>query len=276
MTVDCYRVVGSRELSDGRVQAITSTLAPENTNLETLLRMVAPGVQRATGTIGDLPGNNSARYRIGLDERDDALALLESHRVPVVTAMDADCDISVCLDFYQHPVGGEQTRGWERTAVGDLVYEAKYRPQRRESRASVSECGSLVMSYIESHPVLRRLTGVAAMPGSHARITSRLLSLTAKAVSEALGVPVVDLQRTETVPPQKSLADEADPDANQRATMSAAIASDPELIVVVDDLMAHGSTVREASRALREAGALRIASVTLVKDRTGTRKYWFG
>ena len=276
MPVECYRVVDFRELPDGKVEVETYSLGPPNTNLETLLRMVAPGIQRATDTWGDLSGDHSARYLIAPPERGDALALLESHRAPVVTAIDTGCDASVCLDFYRHPVEGEPESEWEYTALGDLVHDAKYRPQLRESRAAVSECGRLVMSYIESHPVLRRLTGVAAMPGSHARITSRLLSLTAKAVSEALGVPVVDLQRTETVPPQKSLADEADPDANQRATMSAAIASDPELIVVVDDLMAHGSTVREASRALREAGALRIASVTLVKDRTGTRKYWFG
>ena len=275
MPVECYRVVDSGELPDGKMRVETYSLGPDNTNLEALLKMAAPGVQRARETIGDLGGNHSARYRIAPPERGDALALLESHRAPVVTAIDAGCDISMCLDFYAHPIDGEPGQDWERTAIGELVYEAKYRPGTRGSRAAVLECGHRVVSYIESHPVLRTLTGVAAMPGWHIGITSRLLTQTAKAVSEAFGVRVVELERTGTAKPQKDLGSSDDPDANQRGTMSASILSEPDLIVVVDDLMAHGSTVREASRALREAGALRIASVTLAKDRTGTSRFVF-
>ena len=275
MPVECYRVVDFRELPDGKVEVETYSLGPPNTNLETLLRMVAPGIQRATDNWGDLSGDHSARYRIAPPERGDALELLESHRAPVVTAIDTGCDASVCLDFYRHRVDSGPDAEWEPTAMGELVYEAKYRPQRRESRTAVFECHRRMVSYIESHPVLRRLTGVAAMPGSRAGSTSRLLSLAARAVSDALEVPTVELRRTVTAEPQKNLPDGADPDSNQRATMSASIASDPGLIVVVDDLMAHGSTVREASRALRDAGAVRTASVTLVKDRTGTRRFVF-
>lgn len=275
MTVDCYRVVSYREVPSDRVQATTYSLAPDNTNLEALLKMAAPSVQRARATIGDLGGNRSARYRVAPHERSDALSLLECHHQPVVTAIDAGCDISVCLDFYAHPIEGEREQEWERTAIGELVHEAKYRAGSRGSRAAVWECGHRVVSYIESHPVLRALTGVAAMPGSHIGITSRLLTQTAKAVSEAFGVPVVKLERIGTAKPQKDLDSGTDPDANQRGTMSASIVSDPDLIVVVDDLMAHGSTVRESNRALREAGAQRTASVTLAKDRTGTRGFRF-
>ena len=275
MPVECYRVVDFRELPDGKVEVETYSLGPPNTNLETLLRMVAPGIQRATDTWGDLSGDHSARYRIAPPERGDALALLESHRAPVVTAIDTGCDASVCLDFYRHPVEGEPESEWEYTALGDLVHDAKYRPQLRESRAAVSECGRRVVSHVSVHPVLRQLSDVAAVPGSGSGIPSRLLTLTARAVSEALGVPVVELRRNRTVEPQKNLAEGDDPDANQQGTMSAAITGNPGLVVVVDDLMRHGSTVREASRALREAGALRTASVTLVKNPTGTRGYKF-
>ena len=275
MPVECYRVADYRELPEGKIEVETYSLAPRNTNIEALLKMAAPRVRRATETVGDLSGGHSVRYRIPVDERGPALALLKSHLKPVVTAIDAGCDVSVCLDFYRHPIEGDPQDEWMYTALGDLVYDAKYRPQRRESRAAVSECHRRIVSYVEGHPVLCQLTGVAAMPGSRADSTSRLLSLAAREVSDSLGVPIVELRRTTTADPQKNLPDGLDPDANQRGTMSASIVGDPGLIVVVDDLMAQGSTVREASRALREAGAQRTASVTLAKDRTGTRRYRF-
>ena len=275
MGVNCYRVVDVRELPGDKVEVETYSLGPLNTNVGDLLEMVAPQIQRATETVGDLSGGHSVRYRIPTEERAAALALLESHLDPVVTAIDTGCDVSVCLDFYRHPADGERDDEWVYTALGDLVHDAKYRPQRRESRAAVSECHRRLVSYIESHPVLCQLTGVAAMPGSRVGSPSRLLSLAAKEVSDALGVPIVELQRTTTAEPQKNLPNGADRDANQRDTMSASIVSDPGLILVVDDFMAHGSTVREASRALRKAGAQRTASVTLAKDRTGTRRFRF-
>ena len=275
MGVDCYRIAGYRELPDGRLEVTTHSLAPRNTNVEELLRMAAPDVRRATEPVGDLRGGHAARYRIAPRERRDALALLKSHCEPVVTAIDTGCDISVCLDFYQHPIEGDPTAQWEPTAIGDLVHDAKYRPGWPGSRTAAPECRARIVSCIESHPVLRRLTGVAAMPGSGIGITSRVPGVAARGVAKALNVPLVELRRTGKARPQKNLPAGTDPDANQRGTMSASIVSDPGLIVVVDDLMAQGSTVREANRALREAGALRVASVTLVKDRTGTRRFAF-
>ena len=269
----CYGVVSHQEMADGTVQAITNALREDN--LEGLLRMVAPGVQRVEeGSEFVYGGGSSTVYRVPSHERGDALALLESHRTPVVTAIDTDCDLSVCLDFYQHPPGDDPDGEWEPTALGDLVYAAKYRPGGRDARTAVPECGRRVVSYVDSHPVLRQLSGVAAVPGSGGT-TSRLLGQTAKAVSEALDVPVVELRRNQTTKEQKNLTASDDPDANQRGTMSASVTGDPRLVVVVDDLMRHGSTIREASRALREVGALRTASVTLVKNRTGTRGYKF-
>ena len=70
--------------------------------------------------------------------------LLESHHAPVVTAIDTDCDVSVCLDFYRHPLDGDPDGEWENTALGDLVHDAKYRPQgAMEGRRSRSVAGGL-------------------------------------------------------------------------------------------------------------------------------------
>ena len=270
MPVECYRVVEYRELSGGEVEVETYSLGPDNTNLTALLQLVVPGIRPVRETVGDLSGDHSVRYRLEPRDRQAALALFESHRSPIVTAIDTNCDISVCLDFYQHPAEEDSGQRWEPTAIGELVYDAKY----RWKQAAAAECRNRLASYIESHPVLRQLTGITAMPGSSG-VTSRLLSMAARAVSRSLDVPVVDLQRIRKTEPQKDYTDSENPDENQQNTMSGSLVGDPDLIVVLDDLMRDGSTVREASRALREAGARKVGSVTLVKDRTGTRRYVF-
>ena len=274
MTVECYRVVGFQQLSDDRIEVETYSLGPDNTNIKDLLRLAAPSIRRESSPglstdIADLEGDHSARYEVAPDEMADALALLESHREPVVTAIDTGCDVSVCLDFYAHPAVDAPDE-WEHTVIGSFVREAKYWSRNDAQQ----ECCRLAVSYVERHPVLQRLTGVAAVPGS-AGVTRRLLNLVSRAVSAKFDVPIVDLRRTHKTKPQKNLEKDDDHDGNQRGTMEAMITGNPGLIVIVDDLMARGSTVREAGRALRAAGAQRIASLALAKNRTGTREYAF-
>ena len=182
MTVECYRVVGFQQLSGDRIEVETYSLGPDNTNIANLLRLAAPSTRRESSPglstdIADLEGDHSARYEVAPDEMADALALLESHREPVVTAIGTGCDVSVCLDFYAHPAVDAPEKPWEHTVIGSFVHEAKYRSRNDAQQ----ECRSLAVSYVERHPVLQRLTGVAAVPGS-AGETRRLLNLVSRAV----------------------------------------------------------------------------------------------
>ena len=279
MPVECYRVVGFQQLPGDRIEVETYSLGPDNTNIADLLRLAAPSTRREssmglTMDVTDLEGSHSARYEVVPDEMADALALLESHREPVVTAIGTGCDVSVCLDFYRHPAVDAPDESWEYTVIGSFVHEAKYRSRNDAQQ----ECRHLAVSYVERHPVLQRLTGVAAVPGSAAefgRSDDPLLNLVSQAISTKFGVPIVELGRTQRTRPQKNLKKDDDHDGNQRGTMKATITGNPGLIVIVDDLMEQGSTVREAGRALQVAGAQRIASLTLAKNRTGTRRYAF-
>lgn len=281
MPVKCYRVTDYRELPGGEALARTHALAPRNTNLSELLRLAAPSsveiarpssYPRRSRTIGDLAGESwTTYYRVAPRELRAALALLESHNSPVVTAINTECRISVCLDFHHVVQNDVPPEKWKRTEAGDLVWKAKY----HQNRAAILECRRTAVAYVKGHPVLNQLTGVAAMPGSRIGVPSPLPTLIAKAISDEFGVPIVDLSRSRQAKPQKKLTPDDDPEANQRDSMSASIRTSPGFIVVVDDLMRDGSSVREASRALRAAGAVAIGSVSLVKNIRGTRKYVF-
>ena len=276
VTVRCFQVVDCRNLPGSGALAQMRSLTPRNDVLLDLIRMAAPSCEeiprphtypRHGRTIGELAGTSStAYYRVAPAEVRMALALLESHRAPVVTALDTGCEISVCLGFHQDVQNDLPSNEWARTEVGELVRKAKY--DRNE--AAVSECCRRVVGYVARHPVLCRLTGVAAMPGS-----SRLPARMARAIQDEFDVPLVGLQRIKQVKQAKNMELSDNPDANQRDSMLATPPSDPSLIVVVDDLMGQGSTVREASRALRAAGALQVCSVMLSKNIKGTREYPF-
>jgi predicted amidophosphoribosyltransferase len=87
--------------------------------------------------------------------------------------------------------------------------------------------------------------------------------------------PIVPLTRkVKTGHAQKNLPDDVDPVENQAGTMSAIVPAGG-LILVIDDLMRHASTIEEAARALVDGGASSVASLSLVKERTGTRRYQF-
>ena len=99
--------------------------------------------------------------------------------------------------------------------------------------------------------------------------------MVAEAIRVGSSMRTTELSRTTPRPTkQKNLAHTDDPDAYQRGTMMAE-AIEVGSVLIIDDIMGHGSTVNEACRALRAAGFSTVMSLTLVKDVFGTRGYSF-
>jgi predicted amidophosphoribosyltransferase len=267
MPVACYQI-SEFEQAEGVLTVSTYSLAAFQANIEDLLRLVAPTV-RYLGPSGDFfdPGY---RYEVAPGELPRAMALLQSHLAPTVTAM-LDCSVAVCLDFYAHPNEAGQ---WVRTEVGRLVHSAKYGGNLRQAGPLLA---ARVTEYVRLHPIMSQAVAVAAMPSSQSLgVADRGLPAgLATWVSRELGIPVAPLARTSVTPhAQKNLPAGQDADANQAHSMGAVLDASG-LVLVLDDLMEDGSTVREATRALGAAGAMGVASLTLAKDRKGTRRYQF-
>ena len=53
------------------------------------------------------------------------------------------------------------------------------------------------------------------------------------------------------------------------------VGNSPERVLVVDDLMGYGDSVREASRALQAGGTTEVMALVLSKNLKGTRSYKF-
>ena len=186
-----------------------------------------------------------------------------------VVAMVEGCTFAVCLDFYNTPREAE----FPRTQVGELVYQAKY----QESDDAVSKLARGAKRFVVGNPLFEKAEGIAAVPGSRKGSgASPLLGMVADEIAGQLSVPRIALQRRQgTVKAQKNIdPDEGDdPDANQNGTMASGTA--PSSVLVIDDLMRHGSSLREAARALHKQGASNVMALVLAKDLKGTRRYVF-
>jgi len=265
MPVRCYQVTDfSYDDAHEVLTVSTVTMAPSTSNIEALLRLVAPSIV-SLGRSADL-FDQGERYQVRRSEAAEALELLKQHTKPRVTPI-TPCDLSVCLDFYRHPEDDSAAR-WIRTPTGSLVYRAKYGDELRLAGPMLAE---LALRMAPEHPVLRGSDAVVAVPSSH-----RLVYGVARTVADAMSLPMVALVRTrQTAQPQKALNRGDNLEGNQSGTMDVD-GSCAGRVLVIDDFMRDGSTVTEADRALRAAGAAQTVSLTLVKQRTGTAGYYFG
>ena len=265
LRVICYRVVDS-DCSEELANIETYSRAPGNTNIESVLQRVAPSTSLITTTSA-----HSALFAIEPSEEARVSRLLDSLRPPTVVAMLEGCPLAVCLDFYSHPPGTPGMRG--RTEVGGLIHEAKY----QQSKEAVLALAQRAERFVVGNPLFEEASGVAAVPGSHESSgAGQLLETVVQAVSSTLGIPRVDLWRVQTTEkPQKNIdfKDGDDPNQNQKDTMVAAKTSGS--VLVLDDLMRHGSSVREAGRALLARGAREVLALVLAKDLQGTGGYAF-
>lgn len=264
MGVTCYQIVDFR-FSRRDVWIDTYSRAPWNTNIESLLRRVAPSVRFNKAT-----SSRSARFQIEYEEESIARQLLSSLQKPTVVAIVDECTLAVCLDFYSHEPGNPNAR----TEIGKLVYQAKYLNEEQAAR----ELAKRSVSHVSDNPLLRRAKGVAVVPPwKMGKKTGPLLASIADALSSELGIPPVGLQRWRSAKKaQKGIDPDKgdDPELNQRGTM-VVVGNSPERVLVVDDLIGYGDSVRETSRALQAGGTTEVMALVLSKNLKGTRSYKF-
>ena len=270
MGVKCYRVITHR-FEGQRVDVKTWSLAPGNTNIQSLLHRAAPSTRFIETT-----SDHSARYQIGDGKKELEIVrqLLRSLQKPTVVAFMENFTLAVCLDFHRNPPESPDGN-FVRTEIGELVYQAKYGKRQEEKQAAIQVLTERAVSYVSGNPLLRSANGIAAVPRSvKGKKVGPLLASIADALSSELRIPLVDLQRRKnTAKSQKDIdrGDGDDPDRNQKGTMVAGCSG--KRVLIVDDLIRYGASMREASRALQAAGTAEVVALVLTKDRKGTESY---
>lgn len=144
---------------------------------------------------------------------------------------------------------------------GDLLSKAKYRSDPEAIRA----IGSELADFAQSHPRLRLCATVTAPPTSQTR--DNLPRRWATTVADMIWAKSLAVDwKTPPSGAQKNR------EGTVRGNMIAPgpIQGD---VLVIDDALEYGETLREAGRALREAGANKVYALCVTKNMYGTASH---
>lgn len=186
----------------------------------------------------------------------------------VTLPVGADVDFALALDWYKTPVDGVPSTNWPNTTTANLVHRGKYWYKNEYSRAKRRECGlapvELLLNVVSQHPLLDHVDSVAAAPGHDPKIVNFGAQLSA-AVAHRLGKPSI---RCSGPPGFRTPAKDLDQERlaaaiKGRFTCTADVRG--HSVLIVDDVYRTGSTVSETARALRCAGATRVAGLCPVR-----------
>lgn len=151
---------------------------------------------------------------------------------------------------------------WQFTEdVRDIILRGKYQADRRALRVLEDETCRL----LRAHPVA--VDAIVAMPVSVKRLRQRGYNQTlypARAAARLLGVPLIgeDVFAKAGRVPQSSLPTHAARRRNIRGAF--AVCGDlPPRLLLVDDVVTSGATLREAARTLAAAGVQEITALAV-------------
>lgn len=152
----------------------------------------------------------------------------------------------------------------EQSELGQLVNRGKY---WRDNEA-VNELGRRISNFAEQHPTLGNVQALASPPKSDPS-TPNLAGSWAEQLGRRHDWDVIPVRKIRETEPQKSLGEGGtEDDATSRIVDSAQV--DQVLqgarVLILDDTIRSGGTIKELARALRRAGAGSIYALAAAKD----------
>ena len=151
---------------------------------------------------------------------------------------------------------------------GELLYQAKY----RNNSTAASQLGSMLGEFIVTHPTLRNVEAVASPPKSDPN-TPNLARLWCDSTAAMLGINTINVRKVRHTSPQKNVNEddtEEDAVAGLAGSMVVDRVAPATRVLIVDDTIGLGATLREVGRAMREAGASHVYALAVTKNAKGT------
>jgi len=152
---------------------------------------------------------------------------------------------------------------WERTEIGELVYAYKY----TGVRSLASPLAQRMRDFLRAHAEYSPLDAIVPVPPSvRGRHFEPVAELCAE-LGKLLGIPAPTdfLTRTRETDVQKAMTAAVQKRRNVAGSLVASAEARNLNVLLVDDFYDSGETLREATRALKAAGAKRVAVLTLGK-----------
>ena len=150
---------------------------------------------------------------------------------------------------------------WQRTDVGELAYRLKY----QADRSAIEPLVERALALIQSHRELADADALVPMPPSTPRELDPVQSW-AEGLGQALGKPILSaLVKQRRTQPQKEMHTMAQKRDNVSGAYRVRAEARGRRLLVLDDLYDSGATLQEVTRALTQAGALRVSVLTMTR-----------
>ena len=151
-----------------------------------------------------------------------------------------------------------------RAAFGQMVYGAKYlhNPLVR------SQIVAHFNEFMDLHICLRTVNAIAAAPKTDPN-TPNLVGSSAAEISANRNLKLIDCYKRTYTAPQKNVAEsEGENDLIARVVGSMGVdkVNPGERVIVLDDTIRSGGTLRAIGKALRESGASEVYGIAVAKD----------
>jgi ATP-dependent DNA helicase RecQ len=248
-----YAVKALGKIGDPRARPILQEIAAGETERDytrkaarNALRRLKPVLRETQPAPQDIAPQPTAEDRI-------IAFLARPHPRPLVGSWDAGW----ALDFHSRFTGAD----WSRSQVGELAFRLKYRQDKTVLPALVEHLLALCAAY----PVLTNIDALVPVPPSKPRASDPVRTL-ADALGTRLDQPVWPvLAKTRPSAPQKEMRTLVQKQANVAGAFALQGQVRGKRLLVLDDLYDSGTTLEEATRVLRQGGAVRVYVLTLTR-----------
>lgn len=183
---------------------------------------------------------------------------------PAVIVVDLTPEVEDCYSLGPYTLF--QGSASQRTEWGDLLSRAKY----QNDRDAAAQLGSQLERCIAAlpRPTLSAANAIVAAPKSDAD-TPDLVGAWADTIASSLGLRRLVSYKIRATDPQKNLSEgESETDLTRRIANSVGVSevTERDKVLILDDTIRSGGTLREIGRALRVAGAAAVCALTVAKD----------
>jgi hypothetical protein len=178
-------------------------------------------------------------------------------------------DLGVAMDWYSIPTEGVVAADWPHTELGELRYRAKYYVKYTPAKAASAraELARRLADFVGEHPTFASATAIVTCPGHDRSETSCSESL-ARRMGIELGIDVVETQTAHEVRPEAKAGGYFDLEAEFSMPRTLSGLS----VIIVDDTLQSGETMRCVARAARLAGATTVLGLVPVRNLRGSRR----
>lgn len=178
--------------------------------------------------------------------------------------VDLSPELEECYSLGPYTVFEEEQRH-RLSAWGELVNRAKY----RRDKAASSEILKRTEAFVEEHILIRTVNAIIAAPKGDSATPDLVGAWVQEIANNRNWRRLNAFKAQETAGPQKALSgDDTEADLIERVAHSITVSGiiPGDRVLVLDDTIRSGGTLREIARALREAGVREVYGLTVAKD----------